>query len=144
MDPNPASQALNSSQNPMRDAAKRNGKHSSGLKLKDWQQDKLLEMHLLLLILEGFMEEGVGVVLVIRTGGRMSDSILAVRPADTWAVQQYEKEHLEEVEEAGVVLLVGMRAEQEQEQEQEEEVVVVALAALIQIRRIHASRTNPV
>ena len=65
MDPSPASQALNTSQGPMRDAAKRNGKHSSGLKLKDRQQDKLLEMLLILLIVEGSMEEGVGVVLVI-------------------------------------------------------------------------------
>ncbi len=64
-DPSPALQALNSSQSPMHDAAKRNGKPSSGLKLRDWQQDKLLEMHPLLLIVEGSMEEGMGVVLVI-------------------------------------------------------------------------------
>ena len=65
MEPSPASQASNSSQSPMHDAAKRNGKHSSGLKLRDWQQDKLPEMSLLLLIVEGFMEEAATVVLVI-------------------------------------------------------------------------------
>ena len=138
MDPSPASQALNLSQSLMHDAAKRNGKHLSRLKLRDWQQDKLLEKHLQLLIVEGSMEGGVGVVLVIRIDGRTSDSILAMRPAGTWAVQQYEKERLEEVEEVGVVLWVGMRADQE-----EGEVPVLMLAALIQIHHIHASRMSP-
>ena len=112
----------------MRDAAKRSGKHSSGPRLKNWQQGKRLEIHLILLTVEDFMEEGVGVVLVISTDGGTSDSILAVRPADIWAVQLYEKERPEEVEEAGVVLLAGMRAEQEVV------LVLAAPAALTQIR----------